>query len=187
MDPVIIALITFAFLMICILLGVHVGVALAASSLLGTWWITGDLHIAMKLLGRTSYSAIMVYIFGVAPLFIMMGLLANLSGSSKELYDAANVVFSRIRGGLGIATVIANAVFASITGISVASAAVFSKIAIPQMRRIGYDRRFSLGTVAGSSVLGMLIPPSMLLILYGIMAEEAIGKLFIAGILPGWF
>jgi tripartite ATP-independent transporter DctM subunit len=94
-------------------------------------------------------------------------------------------MFSRLRGGLGIATVFANAIFAAITGVSVASAAVFSKIAIPQMERLGYDRRFALGTVAGSSVLGMLIPPSVLLIIYGILAEEAIGKLFMAGVIPG--
>ena len=185
MDPVIIALITVGLLMLCILLGVHVGVALAISSLVGIWWTTGNLNIAISLLGETSYRAIMEYIFGVAPLFIMMGLLANLSGASQELYDAANIAFSRVRGGLGMATVAANAIFASITGVSVASAAVFSKIALPQMRRVGYDHRFALGIVSGSSVLGMLIPPSILLILYGIMAEEAIGKLFIAGILPG--
>jgi tripartite ATP-independent transporter DctM subunit len=137
------------------------------------------------MLGITAYRGIMEYIFGTAPLFIVMGLLANLSGASNDLYDAANIVFRRVRGGIAIATVLANAVFAAITGVSVASAAVFSKIAIPQMKRLGYSKRFSLGTVAGSSILGMLIPPSMLLILYGILTEEAIGKLFIAGVLPG--
>src|SRR3990167_2454149 len=90
-----------------------------------------------------------------------------------------------IRGGLGIATVFANAVFAAITGVSVASAAVFSKIALPEMERLHYDRKFSLGIVAGSAILGMLIPPSVLMIVYGVLTEQAIGKLFIAGILPG--
>lgn len=185
MDPIVIALISVLLLMAAILMGIHVGVALAMMSVIGMWWITGNFTIAIKLLGTTSYRSIMDYIFGVIPMFVLMGMLANLSGASKELYDSANALLGRVRGGLGIATVIANAVFAAITGVSVASAAVFSKIAIPQMRRLGYDRRFALGTVAGSSLLGMLIPPSILFIIYGVLTEEAIGKLFIAGILPG--
>lgn len=185
MDPIVIALITIMLLMVAILLGIHVGVALALMSVIGMWWITGNFMVAIKLLGTTSYRAVMDYIFGVIPMFVLMGLLANLSGASKQLYDAANMLMARLRGGLGIATVIANAIFAAITGVSVASAAVFSKIAIPQMLRLGYDHKFSLGIVAGSSVLGMLIPPSILLIIYGVLTEEAIGKLFIAGIVPG--
>jgi len=91
----------------------------------------------------------------------------------------------RIRGGLGVATVFANAVFAAITGVSVASAAVFSKVSLPEMLKHGYNRKFALGVVAGSSVLGMLIPPSVLFVIYGIVSEQAIGRLLIAGILPG--
>jgi C4-dicarboxylate transporter, DctM subunit len=185
MDPLHIALLTILMLMVAILMGVHVGVALAAISLVGMWWITGNFYVGAKLLATTSYKAVMDYIFGVVPMFVLMGLLANLSGASKELYNSANAVFGRMKGGLGIATVMANAVFAAITGVSVASAAVFSKIAMPQMSRLGYNKRFALGTVAGSSVLGMLIPPSILLIIYGVLAEEAIGKLFMAGIIPG--
>ena len=185
MDPLFIGLITVGLLFIAILLGVHVGVALAGVSAIGLWWITGNFTIAIKLLGATSYRAIMDYVFAVVPMFVLMGLLANISGASEDLYNSANVLFARLRGGLGIATVFANAVFAAITGTSVASAAVFSKISLPQMKRLGYDHKFALGTVAGSSVLGMLIPPSVLLIIYGILTEEAIGKLFIAGILPG--
>ena len=185
MEPTTIALITVGILMVAILCGVYVGVALAATSVLGLWLIKGSFTAGLMILGSTSYRAVMDYVFGVVPMFILMGLLANLSGASKELYDSANTLFARIRGGLGIATVLANAIFAAITGVSVASAAVFSKIAIPQMERLGYDKRFALGTVAGSSVLGMLIPPSILLIVYGILTEEAIGKLFAAGVIPG--
>ena len=185
MEPTTIALITIGILMVAILCGVYVGVALAATSVLGLWLIKGSFTAGLMILGSTSYRAVMDYVFGVVPMFILMGLLANLSGASKELYDSANALFARIRGGLGIATVLANAIFAAITGVSVASAAVFSKIAIPQMERLGYDKRFALGTVAGSSVLGMLIPPSILLIVYGILTEEAIGKLFAAGVIPG--
>jgi tripartite ATP-independent transporter DctM subunit len=90
-----------------------------------------------------------------------------------------------VRGGLGLATVGANAVFAAITGISIASASVFTKVAVPEMIRHGYTRRFAVGVVAGSSVLGMLIPPSLLMIIYGVLAEESVGRMFIAGIIPG--
>ena len=127
----------------------------------------------------------MDYIFAVIPLFVLMGILANLSGATRDLFSSAQVLFGRIRGGLGIATVIANAVFAAITGVSVASAAVFSKLAIPEMLRLDYDRKFAYGIVAGSAILGMLIPPSILMIVYGVLTEQSIGKLFAAGIGPG--
>jgi len=185
MDPVQIGIICIFLLLFAILAGFHVGVSLAAVSVIGVWWITGNLDIGLRLMGTTSYRAVMEYIFGVIPMFILMGALANLSGASKELYDSANLLFAKVRGGLGITTVFANAIFAAITGVSVASAAVFTKIAVPEMRRLGYDRRFALGTVAGSSVLGMLIPPSGLLIIYGILSEQAIGRLFMAGVIPG--
>jgi C4-dicarboxylate transporter, DctM subunit len=185
MDPFVVGLISVGILFMLIILGVHIGVALALTSLLGIWWIRDSLDVAINVLARTAYSGIMDYVFAVAPLFVLMGLLANVSRASHELYDAANVVFAKVRGGLAIATVIANAIFAAITGVSVASAAIFSKIALPQMERLGYQKAFALGTVAGSSVLGMLIPPSMLFIVYGILAEVGIGKMFIAGILPG--
>lgn len=175
MEPVTVALIMIGLLILTILLGVHVGVALGVTSFVGTWVIKGNFHIAMRLLEITSLTACMEYILAVVPMFIIMGLFANLSGASDNVYDSANILFARIRGGLGIATVIANAIFA----------AIFSRIAYPQMKRLGYQKEFSLGTVVGSSVLGMLIPPSILLIIYGFMTEQSVGKLFIAGIIPG--
>ncbi len=170
---------------VLILLGVHIGVALAAVSVITIWCITGKFSVAISLLQTTAYSAVMDYVFAVVPLFVLMGLFSTLSGATRELFTSAQAFLGRVRGGLGIATVFANAVFAAITGVSVASAAVFSKIALPEMERLQYDRKFSLGIVAGSSILGMLIPPSVLLIVYGVLTEQAIGKLFIAGILPG--
>ncbi|MEJ2719215.1 MAG: TRAP transporter large permease subunit, partial [Deltaproteobacteria bacterium] len=128
---------------------------------------------------------ILSYTLAVIPTFVLMGLLANVSGATRDLYDAANAWFGRFRGGLAIATVAANAIFAAVSGVSIASAAMFSKISLPQMLAHGYDKRLSLGTVAGSSILGMLIPPSILLIIYGILANESIGQLFIAGVVPG--
>lgn len=172
-------------LVVFILLGVHIGVSLAFLSFIGIWLITGKFGVASSVLGTTAFQTLYYYQFAVIPLFILMGVFSNLAGASGNLYDLFNLIFGRLRGGLGMATVAANAVFAAITGVSVASAAVFSKIALPQMLRYNYDKRFALGTVAGSSVLGMLIPPSVLLIIYGVLSEEAIGRLFIAGILPG--
>jgi len=185
MEPTSIALITVGFVFFLVLLGVHIGVALALLSVIGIWGITGKPQVAISLLNTTAYSAVMDYVFAVIPLFVLMGILATLSGATRDLFNSAQVVFGRIRGGIGIATVIANAVFAAITGVSVASAAVFSKLAIPEMERLNYDRNFSYGIVAGSAILGMLIPPSILMIVYGVLTEQSIGRLFAAGVGPG--
>jgi len=185
LAPTTLALISVALLFGLILLGVHIGVALAAVSVLTLWLISGKFAVAISLLQTTAYSAVMDYVFAVVPLFVLMGIFATVSGATRELFASAQALLGRVRGGIGIATVFANAVFAAITGVSVASAAVFSKVALPEMERLNYDRRFSLGIVAGSAILGMLIPPSVLMIVYGVLTEQAIGKLFIAGIVPG--
>ena len=185
LAPTTLALISVALLFGLILLGVHIGVALATVSVLTLWLITGKFAVAISLLQTTAYSAVMDYVFAVVPLFVLMGIFATVSGATRELFASAQALLGRVRGGIGIATVFANAVFAAITGVSVASAAVFSKVALPEMERLNYDRRFSLGIVAGSAILGMLIPPSVLMIVYGVLTEQAIGKLFIAGIVPG--
>lgn len=185
LAPATLALISVVLLFGLILAGVHIGVALAAVSVLTLWLITGKFAVAISLLQTTAYSAVMDYVFAVVPLFVLMGVFATVSGATRELFASAQVLLGRVRGGIGIATVFANAVFASITGVSVASAAVFSKVALPEMERLNYDRKFSLGIVAGSAILGMLIPPSVLMIIYGVLTEQAIGRLFIAGILPG--
>lgn len=165
--------------------GMHVAVALALLSFLGVLLIRDNYTIASKMLALAASDSISGYIFGVVPLFVLMGMLIAVSGIGKDTFDVANRLFRGIRGGLGIATVVANAVFAAVTGISIASAAVFTKVAVPEMIRHGYTPRFAVGVVAGSSVLGMLIPPSLLLILFGILTETSIGDLFKAGIMPG--
>jgi len=185
MEPLSIGIMSVGLMVLAIVLGSHIGVALGIVSFLSFWLIKGNFCIALSLLGSTANTACMEYILLVLPMFILMGLFANLSGASDDLYDATNAFLVRVRGGVGIATVLANAVFAAVTGSSAASAAVFSKIAYPQMKRLGYETNFSLGTIAGSSVLGMLIPPSGLLIIYGFLTEQSIGRLFIAGVIPG--
>ncbi|MSQ21136.1 MAG: TRAP transporter large permease [Betaproteobacteria bacterium] len=185
MDPTAIGLISVVLMLVLIYAGMYVGVALTLLSFVGVWLVREDFNIAANLLAIAANDAISDYIFGVIPLFVLMGLLVSEADIGKDTFDVANQMFRRVRGGLGIATVAANAVFAAITGISIASAAVFTKVAVPEMLRHGYTAKFSVGVVAGSSVLGMLIPPSLLLILYGVLTEKSVGDLFIAGIIPG--
>lgn len=184
-DPVTVGALSVVAIFILIILGFHVGVALAVVSFAGVYLITGRFRVAATVLQSTSYNGVNDYVFAVIPLFVVMGLFATQSGATRDLFDAAESLMRRLRGGLGVSTVVANAIFAAITGVSVASAAVFSKLAYPEMARLGYDTRFALGIVASSSLLGMLIPPSILMIVYGVIVEESIGRLFAAGIGPG--
>ena len=184
-EATVIGLASVALMLVLIYAGMYVAIALATLSFLGVWLIRGDVVIASNLLALAVNDAISDYVFGVVPLFVLMGLLVAVADIGKDTFEVANQLLRRVRGGLGIATVAANAVFAAITGISIASAAVFTKVAVPEMLRHGYTPRFSVGVVAGSSVLGMLIPPSLLLILFGVLTEKSIGDLFIAGIIPG--
>ncbi len=165
--------------------GLWVPFALMITSYAGVWAIKGSPLLAGKLLALAASETISSYFFGVVPLFVLMGYVVSVTGMGRDAFDVANHFFRRFKGGLGIGTVGANAIFAAITGISIASAAVFTKIAVPEMVRHGYSKRFAAGVVAGSSVLGMLIPPSLLLILYGLLTEQSVGDLFLAGILPG--
>ena len=177
--------IMLAAMLLLIWLGMHVGVALSLLSVVGVWLMRDNFVLATKFLALSAYDAIANHIFDVVPLFVLMGLLISMSDIGRDMFQVMNRPLRRIPGGLGVATVAANAVFAAITGISIASAAVFTKVAVPEMLKLGYTARFATGVVAGSSVLGMLIPPSLLLIVYGFLAETSIGALFIAGIIPG--
>jgi tripartite ATP-independent transporter DctM subunit len=180
-----IGLLSIAGIVVLIQSGMHVAVALGLLSFVSVWAVKGDVETAGHLLFLSAQESIASYAFGVIPLFTLMGLLVSVSGIADETFELANRAFGRIRGGLGIATVAANAAFAAVTGTSIASASVFTKVAVPQMVQRGYTRRYAVGVVAGSSVLGMLIPPSFLMIIYGIITETSIGQLFTGGILPG--
>ena len=165
--------------------GMHVGIALSLVSFVSVALQKGNLTIAMKLLTLAAADGIADQTFAVIPLFVLMGLIMSASDVGRDAYDVGDYFLRPIRGGLGIATVGSNAVFAAVTGVSIASAAVFTRVAVPEMLRLGYSARFAVGTVAGSSVLGMLIPPSILLIVYAILTEQSIGMMFFAGIGPG--
>jgi tripartite ATP-independent transporter DctM subunit len=172
-------------MLVLIYSGMHVAIALILLSFGGVWLLRGNFDIASNMLVLAFKDSISDYLFGVVPLFVLMGLLVAVAGIGRDTFEVAAQLFRRVLGGLGIATVAANAVFAAITGISIASAAVFTKVAVPEMIRHGYTPRFAVGVVAGSSVLGMLIPPSLLFILYGVLTEQSVGSLFIAGVIPG--
>ncbi|WP_349357983.1 TRAP transporter large permease subunit [Stappia sp.] len=168
-----------------VLLGMNIAYALFAVAFAGIWIIRDNLDLAFRMLELTAYSGIADYLFATIPLFVLMGLLVSVSNVGRDTFEVAEELLRRMICGLGVATVAANTVFAAVTGVSIASAAVFTRVAVPEMTRHGYRPAFSAGTVAGSSVLGMLIPPSLLLIVYGVLAEVSIGGMFIAGIVPG--
>lgn len=173
-------------LVLLVLLGIHIAVALMAIGFAGVWIMREDVQLAMRLMYMSAYNGVADYIFATIPLFVLMGLLVSISNVGKDTFDVAEALLRRVKGGLGVATVAANTVFAAVTGVSIASAAVFTRVAVPEMKRHGYRTSFAAGTVAGSSVLGMMIPPSLLLIIYGVLAEQSIGKLFVAGVIPGF-
>jgi tripartite ATP-independent transporter DctM subunit len=164
--------------------GMHIGVALMLLSFVGVWAIK-DLVVAGKLLASSVATSIASDAYAVIPMFVLMGLFVSATTMGRDTFDVAALLLRRIRGALGIATVAANAVFAACTGTTIASASVFTKVAVPEMMRHGHTPEFSVGVVAGSSVLGMLIPPSILMIIFGVIANVSIGDLFTAGIFPG--
>jgi len=185
MSSIEIGVISILAILVLIYGGMYVPVVLALVSFVGVWAIKGKLIIAVKLLTLAASDSIASYLFGVIPLFVLMGLLVGAADMGTDAFAVANQAFRRVRGGLGVATVAANAIFAAITGISIASAAIFTRVAVPEMLRFGYRPRFAVGVVAGSSILGMLIPPSLLLILYAVLTEQSVGDMFLAGVIPG--
>lgn len=184
-DAVMIGVGSLGVIFLLIYFGMHISIALGLVSFAGVWLLRGDFGIASSMLAQAASDAIASHVFGVVPLFVMMGFIVAAADLGKDAFEVANQLFRRVRGGLGVATVAANAFFAAITGISIASAAVFTRVAVPPMLSMGYTPRFAVGVVAGSSVLGMLIPPSLLMIIYGFLSGESVGSLFLAGILPG--
>jgi tripartite ATP-independent transporter DctM subunit len=184
-EPLTIGYLSLLAIGLTIYSGIHVAIALSVISLLGVWAITGKLQLAMNFVALAATESIADYTFGVVPLFVLMGLAVSESGLGRDTFAVVSRATRGLRGGLGIATVLSNAIFAAITGISIASAAVFAKVAVPEMIRAGYSRSLAVGVVAGSSVLGMLIPPSLLLILFAILTDSSIGELFLGGVGPG--
>ena len=189
MFEVNIAVLLVVCLIFLVAIGVHIAIALGMTSALGIFLVTGADANAFRtvqvMLAATAYEAIRDYVFAVIPLFMLMGEFIGKSGAITDVYRGINKALKKIPGRLAIATVMGNALFSFVTGVSIASAAAFSRIAYPEMKRYNYDQGFALGAIAGSSCLGMLIPPSVLMIVWGILTENSIGQIFAAGVLPG--
>ena len=184
MSADVVAIVGFVALFVLMLLRVPVGIAMGLVGLTGFGYLAGP-GPALNLLAQSPIRTATAGEFAVIPMFLLMGALASTSGMSRELFRAANSFLGHLRGGLGIATIAACGGFAAICGSSVATAATFSTVAYPEMRRYGYPQSFATGVVAAGGTLGIMIPPSTVLAVYGLITEQDIGKLFVAGIIPG--
>jgi tripartite ATP-independent transporter DctM subunit len=173
-------------LVVIVFSGVHIAVALGFTAAFGIYLMQGDIEVVRTFIANTAYEALRDYVFAVIPLFLLMGEFLAKCGAARDMFALVNRLTRLVPGRLAIATVIANAIFAFVSGVSIAAAAAFSRIAYPEMKRHGYERKFALGCIAGSACLGMLIPPSVLMIVWGVLTEQSIGKLFLAGVLPGF-
>ncbi|KNG94937.1 TRAP transporter large permease [Pseudaestuariivita atlantica] len=185
MSPVEIGLLSIVAIVVLIYLGVYIPIALGVVSFVAIWIMRDNIDLSFALLKIAIGDSAMEYTFATIPLFTFMGLIVSKAGLGADIYSVMNQGFRRITGGIGMATVGANAVFAAVTGSSIASASVFSKMSVPEMLRHRYNPRFAVGVVAGSSVLGMIIPPSAMLIIYSFVAEQSVGEMFLAGVVPG--
>lgn len=185
MSPLEIGMASVVAIVVLIYLGMYIPIALGVVSFVSIWLMRDNFDLAMNLLKVAAGDSVMEYTFATVPLFTFMGLVVSKAGLGADVYDVMSSGFRRVKGGIGMATVGANAVFAAVTGSSIASASVFSKVSVPQMMKYDYNPRFAVGVVAGSSVLGMIIPPSAMLIIYSFVAEQSVGEMFLAGVIPG--
>src|SRR5499433_4400093 len=172
-------------LVLALLLGVPIAVALAGSGMFGIWLLTGDPSKVLAIVSLTPFSTVADYALTTIPMFILMAYFSASSGLARDLYQAASNWLSHIKGGLAIATVFACGIFGAMSGASVAAASVMSKIAMPEMRRHGYSDELAAGAIGIGATLDILIPPSVGMVIYGISTQTSIGKLLIAGVVPG--
>jgi tripartite ATP-independent transporter DctM subunit len=179
-----VAVIGFLTLFVLMVLRVPVGMAMGLVGVTGYGYIVG-MEPALKMVGQTTMRTVTDSGFSVIPMFMLMGAFVSISGVSRELFRAANAFLGHLRGGLGVATVLACGGFAAICGSSVATAATFSKVAYPEMRHYNYPKSFATGVIAAGGTLGIMIPPSTVLAVYAILTQQDIGKLFMAGVGPG--
>ena len=184
MDPTFLAIASIVALVFLLLAGLHVAVALGFVGVVGFAMLT-DWPAGLGLLRTTPYKVVANFTFFAIPVFILMGQFANYGGLSADIYTVVHKWLGRVRGGLAMATTASCATFAAACGSSVATAATFTSVALPEMLKYGYDKRLAAGAIAASGTLGALIPPSGLMIIYGIITEQSIGKLLIAGFVPG--
>ena len=184
MSPIVIGIIGVAVLLFLVFMGVHVAFALGIVGILGIFAVSGFSR-GMALITSTSFYSINSVEYTVIPLFILMGMLATSVGASTAAYDTLSKWLGRVRGGLGIATVVGCTAFGTLNGSAVVTASVFGKATVPEMRKHGYDKSLAYGIVCGSGCIGQLIPPSVLIVIYGALSGDSIGQLLMAGISPG--
>ena len=184
MAPPILGAISVAVLFVLLFLRVPVWAALVLVGFGGNWALSGW-DSAFALLGTTPFDTASIYTLSVVPLFILTGGIAAVSGLSTDLFRAAQVLLSGLRGGLSIATIVASACFGAVCGSSIATAATMSRIALSEMRRAGYADSIATGSIAAGGSLGILFPPSIILVIYAAISEQSVPKLFAAGLLPG--
>src|SRR3954465_2110944 len=175
----------FLLLVLALVLGVPIAVALAVSGMFGIYLVTGDFSKVMGILSLTPFSTVADYALTTIPMFILMAFFSASSGLARDLYTAAANWLSHIRGGLAIATVFACGIFGAMSGASTAAASVMAKIAMPEMRRHGYSEELAAGSIGVGATLDILIPPSIAMVIYGIATQTSIGKLLVAGVIPG--
>jgi tripartite ATP-independent transporter DctM subunit len=199
MEPIDIGIVVTGLMLVVVILGMRVAYAAALAGMVGLIWIfwskkgyAGDeflwaLTVAVKTAGQVPHSKVSSQALSLIPTFILIGYLAYYAGLTRALFEAAKRWIAWVPGGLAVSTVFATAGFAAVSGASVATAAVFARIAIPEMLKIGYDKRFAAGVVAAAGTLASLIPPSALLVIYAIIVEQDVGKLLLAGFIPGVF
>lgn len=184
MSPLEIGVLGIGVLFLLLFMGLPVGISMGVVGFVGFAFISG-LEPALGVIRIVPYSTFSSYSLSVIPLFVLMGNLAFHSGLSSDLYHTARAWLGRLRGGLAMSTVASCAAFAAVSGSSVATAATMGKIALPEMKKYGYSDQLATGTLAAGGTIGILIPPSVILIIYGVLTENSIGKLFLAGFIPG--
>jgi C4-dicarboxylate transporter, DctM subunit len=185
MDPTLLAALIFALLFVLLTLGIPIGFGMGVSALIGTMLLL-DYRAALALLGQTAYETAITYDLSVLPMFVLMGYLASGAGLSESLYRACHAWLGHRRGGLALATIGACGAFAAICGSSLATAATMAQVALPEMRRYRYDDRLATGCIAAGGTLGILIPPSVVMVIYGLLTQTSISELFLAGFVPGF-
>ena len=178
------SLLGFAAVLVLVFLRMPIAIAMAIVGFVGFMEERG-FRASISMVGRLVIDTAQDYGLSVVPLFILMGLFVSRGGLSRELYQVSYAFLGHFRGGLAMATICACAGFSAICGSSLATAATMSKVAMPQMRKYGYKDRLSTASIAAGGTLGILIPPSVILVIYGLLTETSIGKLFIAGVVPG--
>lgn len=184
MPPEVIGFLGIGCALLLILMGIHVAVSLGLIGLIGIMILRG-FQVGFDIGGVIPYSSVASYLLTIIPLFLLMGSFALASGVSRDAYEIGNKWLGFLPGGLASATVAGCALFAATSGSSIATSGAMGKIAINEMNRVGYSRGFACGTVAAGGLLGVMIPPSIILVLYGIIVEQSVGKLLMAGFLPG--